>query len=1002
MIILLRYIPVKRRLLRKLFCLWVIVACCIWESYAKVEIIDGKDGLSNSSVTAITKDRRGLMWIGTRNGLNIYDGYMFTRPYKELGNLPITSLVYDTVQNIIWVGTDKGLYVVQGDNGVVRNVRTNAEWGNSRVSALLQLPDRHICVAYQNGHIARITPAYEVSAVTYITTEKEDLLFYVRQMTLMPDGNILFCTGENFLYRLRVKAWETETIYMEQGMHILYVSRYDDLLLLGTKSHGVQLVNAYDFNNRTPALLNQLNAVNVSCAVAAKHKDRIYALYLNTRHFAFDMQSQKIDTIHKDYPPIFKSSSDNCIFRDENEILWIGTERGIIKIIEEKKLFERSLYNQASMRAIIEDEAEDLYAGSFFSGLCHNPKKEGVWTYYEFIQMGTEYYPATPFSLVNDTAGYIYIASEYLPFFRFNKKQKKFETEFYNRAALKNISRAFALYMDDERVLWIGSNSGLLTYDLNTNTLKHHQKDPYDIGNVVVRQIAPARDKEQLWIATDNGLFLLHKKQGVLSRLYTGSVPALSNNDIYFVEEDKLGELWLGTNGGGINIIAGDRKQVTWINKEKDGLSNDIVYGILQQGNGNRWISTFNGLSCYNPVEKTFVNYYVTDGLNDNEFNQNSFYKDGSGKMYFGSVRGICMFYPDSMEQQGKPPCSLFISPVSKWNSETQAFTTISDLNGNNDKIVLHSSNASLVFNLGLTDYTDPKANSFSYRVKGLFDDWVPLQGQPVLRLNSIPYGRYTLEIKALNAQGILAANMLRFHLWVKLPFYKTWWFYGLILLLAGVLIYVFFQLRFRSLKQLQQLRVQIASDLHDEVGGLLTRITLFSDNVRFGRNTAPEKETKIEKIAALSRDATTTMSDVLWAIDARNDFAGSLADRMREHAEDMLLPANIELVFDVTEVHQKQKIPSEVRQQLYLIFKEAINNIVKHTRATAVRIAYQYDSRYFLLRIINNGTDKPFRTTVSGQGLKNMEMRAAKIGAGMDCHFQEECFILTIEKETT
>lgn len=370
--------------------------------------------------------------------------------------------------------------------------------------------------------------------------------------------------------------------------------------------------------------------------------------------------------------------------------------------------------------------------------------------------------------------------------------------------------------------------------------------------------------------------------------------------------------------------------------------------------------------------------------------------------MYFGGVRGICMFYPDSMEHQGTPPCSLFVSPTSKWNSEARMFTTTSDPGGQGDQIVLYTPNASVIFNLGLTDYRDPKYNSFSYRIKGLFDDWVSLQGQPVLRLNSIPYGTYTIEIKALNAKGIPAANMLRFGLLVKMPFYKTWWFYLLLLTLAGMLIYIFFQMKFRNLKQMQQMRVQIASDLHDEVGSLLTRITLFSDNVRFGRNTGKEKETKLEKIAALSRDATTTMSDVLWAIDARNDFAGNLADRMREHAEDMLLPMNIEFQLDTSEVQQKQKIPSEVRQQLYLIFKEAVNNIVKHARATDVEVVYQYGSEYFLLRIVNNGADKPFSNAFSGQGLKNMEMRAGKIGARMHYRCHEERFLLTIEKGTT
>ncbi len=145
---------VNRCLSRYLSCLFIGM-CCVIMGYARVEIIDGKDGLSNSSVTAIIKDRQGVMWIGTRNGLNIYDGYMFTRPYKELSNLHITALVYDTLRNIIWTGTDKGLYAVEGESGTVKSIGMYEEWGTDRVSALLHLQAQDICVAYQNGTIAR-------------------------------------------------------------------------------------------------------------------------------------------------------------------------------------------------------------------------------------------------------------------------------------------------------------------------------------------------------------------------------------------------------------------------------------------------------------------------------------------------------------------------------------------------------------------------------------------------------------------------------------------------------------------------------------------------------------------------------------------------------------------------------------------------------------------------------------------------------------------------------
>src|SRR5690606_30094628 len=134
-------------------------------------------------------------------------------------------------------------------------------------------------------------------------------------------------------------------------------------------------------------------------------------------------------------------------------------------------------------------------------------------------------------------------------------------------------------------------------------------------------------------------------------------------------------------------------------------------------------------------------------------------------------------------------------------------------------------------------------------------------------------------------------------------------------------------------------------------------------DNLRYGKNNEDQRNQKLEKIASLSRNATASMSDVLWAIDARNDFTGNLLDRMHEHAEEMLLPLQVNILFDTQYVNPKQYIQSETRRELYLIFKEAINNIAKHSHAQIVRVLYRQKEKHFPLLIENDGI---------GAGLKN------------------------------
>jgi len=969
---------------------------------AKVEIIDGNNGLSNSIVTAIIKDQRGLMWIGTRNGLNLYDGYTFTKPFRELANLPVTQLVYDDQRNIVWVGTDKGLYVVLVSYSAVRYLDAATEWGRHGVSAILAMPGRGVYAAYKNGVLAAFDEDYSRHIVLRLSPKDEYHPVYIRNMVAQTDSTLILLTYEDKeLYRLSVRSGRMDTVRISgRKIFPIFIKRSGNLMFAGSTAHGLQLVDRRTFADVTPAVIRRLNARENGGMEAMLYGDICYAIYGYSNHYLVHLKEGTVTkvmtgTIHNGW------RYNNCMFRDEHGIIWIGTERGIVKITEERKLFERILYddeNRSSIRAIVEDEAGDLYVGSH-SGLYHYSKKSREWDRYAFTFRGPDNKKRllSPFALMNDTNGYIYIAAEFLPFYRFNKQKKTIETDFYTADPGKSPARGFALYRDAGGLIWLGSSSGLLTFDPVRHTLVHYQKGRFHIGNCIVRQIQGGQDSNILWIATDKGLFQLHRGRGIIAHYEAGAVPDLSNNDIYCVEEDTLGQLWLGTNGGGINIISRDRETVRYLDKGHNGLANDIVYGMLRD-KGRLWISTFNGLSCYDQQQETFTNYYTTDGLSDNDFNWNSFFRDRDGKMYFGGGNGINAFYPDSLVQMGNAPPRLFVSPVSRWSSETRTFTTINDFRGDGDRITLNSPNASLVFNLGLTDYTAPAYNSFSYRVQGLFDEWIPLSGS-VLRLNGIPYGNYQVGIRATNARGVPAVNTLNFRLEVKLPFYKTWWFYTLMLLSAVALVFVFFLIKYRNLKNMQRLRLQIASDLHDEVGSVLTEITLFSDNLWISDSVGAEKNERLQKITTLSREATASMSDILWTIDVRNDFAGSMTDRMREHAEELLLPANIELHFDAGEVHHRQKMPAEMRQQLYLIFKEALSNIIRHAHATEVSITYRYDQGFFLLHIVNDGAGS-MDTGGTGQGLRNMKMRAGRIGAHMACTCTGGRFSVTVEKQ--
>jgi ligand-binding sensor domain-containing protein len=964
-----------------------------------VELLDDRNGLTSNIVYAIARDSTGFLWMGTSNGLNIYDGYSFTR-YQSLGRQQITGLMYDGRRDALWVVAEDGLYVLEGRRRRLRQVLAKEPQGGMPAREVIKMPDGRVFIMRNHGEILTVDSQYR----TRVFSSARSLLKTrpgadVRNMTVFSDSLILFSVNDGSgalpVWQLHTRtgeigpvSWREKNVMLPLAMRV-----YGDTLVVSTIGKGVLMLNV---NTGSRYDIPQLARVRGKAAadIAALYGQTLYAGFADGRLYRVDLRHTTVEDLNGEVPLLTETyNRHHCIFRDPGGIVWVGTNKGVLKISTRDRPFLKLLQSDAplSIRGMTEDRAGDYYIGTY-RGLYHYEKQKSRWTVYSRMERDSSR-PANilPYGVLNDEdSGYIYIASESGFFYRFNKRSGRIETSFYDRRWNDYTLFGYCLYMDEDGMIWIGSSRGLFAYDRRTGVLQPWHKDMPGAGRFSVRHIAGSRDPDVLWLATSEGLLQLHKKKGLMRHLHASSTPALSKNHLNFVSEDPSGRVWVATNGGGFNILSPDHRQVTCLNQEQHGLANDIVYSMQWGDSSHIWISTFNGLSCYDLQTGMFTNYSTTDGLAANEFNHGSYLKDSRGYLHFGTVDGVVCFNPDSL-QRYEPPFSLFVSGSSIQDRH---------LEGAGDTIVMYPSDFSCTIQFGISDYHAPLYNRFLYRIRGWTDDWMPIYGRPELKIPDLPPGDYILEVKGANAYGRPAQNMLVFHLKSRQYFYKTWWFYASLFTIAAGLIWLFFRIRLRNIRKMQQLRVQIASDLHDEVGGLLTRIVLFSDSLSQGGEPEERRKVKLEKIAVLGREATMSMNDILWTIDARNDFSGSLADRMREYAEQMLTPANILLRFDSSGAEDhRHTIPTEVRQNLYVIFKEALNNIVKHSSASEVRIVYRHDRNHFFLSMTNDGNDPEAQQRSSGQGLRNMQMRAEKIGARVQYTRERGMFTLIVEK---
>jgi signal transduction histidine kinase len=278
----------------------------------------------------------------------------------------------------------------------------------------------------------------------------------------------------------------------------------------------------------------------------------------------------------------------------------------------------------------------------------------------------------------------------------------------------------------------------------------------------------------------------------------------------------------------------------------------------------------------------------------------------------------------------------------------------------------------------------DPSGNRYFYQLEGVDKVWHALGNQHFVSFNGLSPGKYTLKIKGNVGKGSASVNEILVDILVKQVFYKTAWFIILMSFAAAAIVYLMVRYRINQVKKIQYLRTRIASDLHDDVGSSLVRITVLADAIKREevRGTTSEQ---LGAIAGISRGAVSTMKDVIWSIDSRNDTMDGMIRYMQEHLHNMLIPANIDFELTHIGLGGNEKLNMNFRQNVYLTFKEAINNVVKHSGASRVEVELKKENGHFIMSIKDNGKGIIADKNGSGQGLYNMKLRAGRLKASLE-----------------
>ena len=439
----------------------------------------------------------------------------------------------------------------------------------------------------------------------------------------------------------------------------------------------------------------------------------------------------------------------------------------------------------------------------------------------------------------------------------------------------------------------------------------------------------------------------------------------LPDNGVRVLHEDRRGRIWVGTRYGGLAVIDGDSVRSFSV---RDGLLSNGIWSIAEAQSGQLWIGTQAGVQSMDPSS-----FQLTGDPRLADFVASSCGVSGNRFAWAFSQTGTTVM-DLTQPRRRLPPCPVYI---------TRLLVNGREVPLQND-LTLAPSESNVSVDFVAIGFSSPERVRYQYRIEPTDDRWSDPTEHHTLTLAALSPGRYRLLVRAINADGVESSQAASVRFEISPILWARWWF---IVIVGGVIVLglsAVVRARVRRTLEIERLRTRIATDLHDDIGANLTRITVYADalqqQIRSGGVPAGggNPGELLSEIGATSRDLVENMSDVVWSVDPRNDSFESLLLRMKATAGRVLEAKGIEYEISIPEEIASLTLPLDFRRNFLLVFKEALNNVLRHSAARSVRIAVDREEGWLLLSVADNGTG--FKKGAEGNGLRNMQRRSEQM----------------------
>jgi ligand-binding sensor domain-containing protein/two-component sensor histidine kinase len=961
------------------------------------KIFTTADGLANNHINRIVRDSHGYFWFCTREGLSRFDGYSFTT-YGIDDGLPgaVVNDLIETSDGLYWIATNRGL--VQFDP---LGTRRPAKGGRPMFTPFLPEadPQTHDVWALRQDRAGTVWVGTAVGlyklnnpGTAPITFTRIDIPSQINSMAEDGAGALWIGTDIGVVRRFPDGRLERFTVHdgiPANDVNAVLVDR-QGRIWVGTRSSGLAVLNA----DRTQA------------------RPTVAAAYSG-------LNGLPSSWIHE-----FLEARDGTV--------WAAAVGGLVEMITAPdphgyrfRTFGRALgLTFPAVQAIAEDATGNLWAGTT-EGVAKIPTTK--------LTMFGEADGIRSAGTLLVTPGDGVLAMEMAGEWRFFRcaDQRPILTKLPGSVIPSWGWNQMAL-VDREGDWWIGTRSGVLRYHgvsrlaqlAHARPVARYAKRDGLGADVVIRLFEDSRG--DVWIATvgegpRNGLSRWARKSRVLH--HYGEPIGLPSLDRFWVSsfgQDQHGNVWIGFNGegglvryrnerferfgsehgippGGIRNLITDARGRLWaasyraglirIDRPSDerpdvirystaqGLSSNEVTAVVEDAAGRIYAATGRGLDRLDPATGRIRTYRKGESLPVGEIN--ALIRDRGGVLWASYNAGVIRILPADDPPSSSP--AVLISGI-RVAGEPQHISALGQSEVEYFELPWNRNSLQV-------DFVSPGSGPddgvrYLTKLEGGDSVWSPSDQRTVAYANLAP-GRYRFLARARNADGLIGSAAASVSFRILPPIWSRWWFMTTAVLLISALAYGFYRSRVARLLEVVAMRTRIATDLHDDIGANLTRIAVLSEVVRRQGHAGTDEH--LASIATVARESVTAMSDIVWAISPDRDGLNDLTSRMREHAEEVFAANGTELTFAAPTIDRDLRLSVDTRRDVYLVFKEAVNNAARHSGCSRVHVSLQSDDQGLILSVTDDGAGFDTACEDQGNGLASMRRRAERLAARIE-----------------